>query len=127
MNNSIPTHRITQTTLKLAASLLSLTLVLASGSTAAQSDPVGGVGGTDARRASELTDPQNGNSNNPECSKANSIGIADVKRKGTEKILRRDYACRGQMLESSSSEIIELYLRTGEKIIVLENSAVVVE
>jgi hypothetical protein len=31
------------------------------------------------------------------------------------------------MLESSSSEIIELYLRTGEKIIVLENSAVVVE
>lgn len=127
MNNSIPTRRITQTTLKLVVSLLSLTLVLASGSTAAQSGPVGGVDGKDARRASELTDPLNGNSNNPECSKANSIGIADVKRKGTEKILRRDYACRGQMLESSSSEIIELYLRTGEKIIVLENSAIVVE
>jgi hypothetical protein len=41
--------------------------------------------------------------------------------------LRRDYACRGQILETSSSEIIELYLRTGEKIIALENSAIVVE
>jgi hypothetical protein len=31
------------------------------------------------------------------------------------------------MLETSSSEIIELYLRSGEKIIALENSAIVVE
>lgn len=127
MNNSKPTHRTTQMTPKLAASLLSLTLVLASGITVAQSDTVSGVGGTDARRASELTTPEAGNSNNPDCNKANSIGIADVKQKSTEKILRRDYACRGQMLESSNSEIIELYLRTGEKIIVLENSAIVVE
>ena len=127
MNNSIPTHRPTQTTSKFAASLLSLTLVLASGIAVAQSNNVGGVGGTDTRRVSELTNPVTGNGSNPDCSKANSIGVADVKQKGTEKILRRDYACRGQMLESSNSEIIELYLRTGEKIIVLENSAVVVE
>jgi hypothetical protein len=31
------------------------------------------------------------------------------------------------MLETSSSEIIELYLRSGEKIIALENSAIVVD
>ena len=53
--------------------------------------------------------------------------FAEVKNKNTQQTLRREYACRGQMLESSSTEIIELYLRTGEKIIVLENSAVVVE
>ena len=68
-----------------------------------------------------------GPGNNPDCPKANSIGIVEVKNKNTQQILRREYACRGQMLESSSTEIIELYLRTGEKIIVLENSAIVVE
>jgi hypothetical protein len=127
MNKLIPTQRTEQTMPKLATNLLSLALLLASGITVAQVDTGGGMGGTGARRESELVNPAAGSGSNPDCTKANSIGIADVKNKNTQQILRRDYACRGQMLESSSSEIIELYLRTGEKIIVLENSAIVVE
>lgn len=112
---------------KLATTLFSLALMLASHAAVAQVDTGGGMGGTGTRRESELIDPAGDRANNPDCSKTNSIGIVEVKNKNTQQILRREYACRGQMLESSSSEIIELYLRTGEKIIVLENSAVVVE
>ena len=127
MNKSIPIQKNAQIMAKLATALFSLALMLMSDIAVAQVDTGGGMGGTGARRESELIDPAGGNGNNPDCTKANSIGIVEVKNKTTEKILRREYACRGQMLESSSTEIIELYLRTGEKIIVLENSAIVVE
>lgn len=127
MNRSIPIQQAGRNVPNLATTILSLALLLTSGIAVAQVDTGGGMGGTGTRRESELIDPAGGNSNNPDCTKANSIGIVDVKNKTTEKILRREYACRGQMLESSSTEIIELYLRTGEKIIVLENSAIVVE
>lgn len=127
MNRSIPIQQAGRNVPNLATTILSLALLLTSGIAVAQVDTGGGMGGTGTRRESELIDPAGGNGNNPDCTKANSIGIVDVKNKTTEKILRREYACRGQMLESSSTEIIELYLRTGEKIIVLENSAIVVE
>ena len=127
MNRSIPIQQNAQIMPKLATSLLGLALMLTSVIAVAQVDTGGGMGGTGARRQSELIDPAGGNGNNPDCPKANSIGIVEVKNKNTQQILRREYACRGQMLESSSTEIIELYLRTGEKIIVLENSAIVVE
>ena len=113
--------------LKLATVLFSLVLTLLSSNALAQVDTGGGMGGTGAGRESDLINPAAGSGSNPDCTKANSIGIVEVKNKTTQQILRREYACRGQMLESSSSEIIELYLRTGEKIIVLENSAIVVE
>jgi len=127
MNRSMPIQLTAQIKPKLATALFSLALMLVSHAVVAQVDTGGGMGGTGTRRESELIDPAGGGANNPDCSKTNSIGIVEVKNKNTQQILRREYACRGQMLESSSSEIIELYLRTGEKIIVLENSAVVVE
>ena len=125
MNRSMPIQLSAQIKPRLATTLFSLALMLASSAAVAQVDTGGGMGGTGTHRESDLINPAAGS--NPDCTKANSIGIVEVKNKTTEKILRRDYACRGQMLESSSSEIMELYLRTGEKIIVLENSAVVVE
>lgn len=127
MNKSMPIQLSAQIKPRLATTLLGLALMLASHAAVAQVDTGGGMGGTGTRRESELIDPAGGNANNPDCPKTNSIGIVEVKNKNTQQILRREYACRGQMLESSSTEIIELYLRTGEKIIVLENSAVVVE
>jgi hypothetical protein len=127
MNRSIPIQQTAQIMSKLVTTLLSLSLILASGVTVAQVDTGGGMGGTGTRRESELIDPAGDNGSNSDCTKANSIGIVEVKNKNTQRILRREYACRGQMMESSSSEIIELHLRTGEKIIVLENSAIVVE
>ncbi len=93
----------------------------------AQVDTGGGMGGTGARRESELMNPAAGSDGGADCTRDKSIGIFEVKDKNTQRILRRDYACRGQILETSSLEIIELYLRTGEKIIALENSAIVVE
>lgn len=126
MNRSIPIQQAAQIMPKLGATLFGLVLILLSSVTAAQVDTGGGMGGTGTRRESQPIDPAAGSSN-PDCTKENSIGIVEVKNKKTQRILRREYACRGQMLESSNSEIIELYLRTGEKIIVLENSAIVVE
>ncbi len=127
MNRSMPIQLTAQIKPRLATTLFSLALMLASHAAVAQVDTGGGMGGTGTRHESELIDPAGGSTNNPDCPKTNSIGIVEVKNKNTQQILRREYACRGQMLESSSTEIIELYLRTGEKIIVLENSAVVVE
>lgn len=109
-----------------AALLLSLALMLAPDIALAQVDTGGGMGGTGARRESQPIDPAAG-SDSSDCTKANSIGIIEVKNKITQQILRREYACRGHILESTNVEIIELYLRSGEKIILLENSAMVVE
>jgi hypothetical protein len=109
-----------------ATHVLSAALILVSANTAAQVDTGGGAGGTGARRESQPADPT-ASSSNTDCTKANSIGIIEIKDKTTQQILRRDYACRGQIIESTSSQIIELYFRTGEKVIVLENSAIVVE
>jgi len=113
--------------IKRGISLLGLGVLLFVNSAIAQVDTGGGMGGTGARRESELINPAAGSGANTDCTKANSIGIFELKDKTTQRILRRDYACRGQMLETSSSEIIELYLRSGEKIIALENSAIVVD
>ena len=113
--------------IKRGISLLGLGVLLFVNSAIAQVDTGGGMGGTGARRESELINPAAGSGANTDCTKANSIGIFELKDKMTQRILRRDYACRGQMLETSSSEIIELYLRSGEKIIALENSAIVVD
>jgi len=113
--------------IKRGISLLGLGVLLFVNSAIAQVDTGGGMGGTGARRESELINPAAGSDANADCNKANSIGIFELKDKTTQRILRRDYACRGQMLETSSSEIIELYLRSGEKIIALENSAIVVD
>jgi hypothetical protein len=113
--------------IKQGLSLLGLGVVLFMNSAIAQVDTGGGMGGTGVHRESELINPAAGSDANAVCTKANSIGILEVKDKTTQRILRRDYACRGQILETSNSEIIELYLRTGEKIIGLENSAIVVE
>jgi hypothetical protein len=113
--------------IKRGLALLGLSVLLFMNSALAQVDTGGGMGGTGARRESELINPAAGSDANADCAKANSIGIFELKDKTTQRILRRDYACRGQILESGSSEIIELYLRTGEKIIALENSAIVVD
>lgn len=113
--------------IKRGISLLGLGVLLFVNSAIAQVDTGGGMGGTGAHRESELINPAAGSDANADCTKANSIGIFELKDKTTQRILRRDYACRGQMLETSSSEIIELYLRSGEKIIALENSAIVVD
>lgn len=113
--------------IKRGISLLGLGVLLFVNSVIAQVDTGGGMGGTGTRRESELINPAAGSDANADCTKANSIGIFELKDKTTQRILRRDYACRGQMLETSSSEIIELYLRSGEKIIALENSAIVVD
>jgi hypothetical protein len=88
MNRSIPIQKNVQIMPKLATNLLSLALMLTSGIVVAQVDTGGGMGGTGARRQSELIDPAGGNGNNPDCPKENSIGIIEVKNKNTQQILR---------------------------------------
>jgi hypothetical protein len=92
----------------------------------AQVDTGGGVGGTGARREADLVSPAGGSAPDT-CDKSNSVGIFELKDKNTQRVLRKEYACRGQLLEVGSNELLELYLRTGEKIIALENSAIVIE
>ena len=127
MNKSTPTLANRLALVKQSLPMLGVGTMLIMNLAMAQVDTGGGMGGTGTRRESELINPAAGSDANADCTKANSIGIFEVKDKTTQRILRRDYACRGQILETSSSEIIELHLRTGEKIIALENSAIVVD
>ncbi len=121
----MPIQQARKIMMNAATHVLSAALILISANTAAQADTGGGAGGTGARRESQPADPAS--SSNADCTKANSIGIIETKDKTTQQIFRRDYACRGQIIESTNSQIIELYFPTGEKVIVLENSAIVVE
>ena len=77
-------------------------------------------------RETDLVSPAGGSAPDT-CEKSNSVGIFELKDKNTQRVLRKEYACRGQLLEVGSNEMLELYLRTGEKFIALENSAIVIE
>ena len=106
--------------------VLSLCIIFVASLAWAQVDTGGGVGGTGASRETDLVSPAGGSAPDT-CEKSNSVGIFELKDKNTQRVLRKEYACRGQLLEVGSNEMLELYLRTGEKIIALENSAIVIE
>ena len=106
--------------------VLSLCIILVASLAWAQVDTGGGVGGTGASRETDLVSPAGGSAPDT-CEKSNSVGIFELKDKNTQRVLRKEYVCRGQLLEVGSNEMLELYLRTGEKIIALENSAIVIE
>ncbi len=103
-----------------------LSVILLGGPAVAQ-DTGGGVGGTGIRQESDLIKPAAGSDPIPSCTRENSVGVFELKNKANQQIIRKDYVCRGQLYEVKSSEAFELYLRTGEKITILENSAFVIE
>jgi len=76
---------------KLATTLLSLALMLTSGIAAAQVDTGGGMGGTGARRQSELIDPAGGNAVkcwNQAARKSSSFICAQAKKSLCLRIVR---------------------------------------
>jgi hypothetical protein len=115
-----------RTGLQCLSPALWLFVILLGGPAVAQ-DTGGGVGGTGMRQESDLIKPAAGSDPSRGCTKENSVGVFELKNKANEQIIRKDYVCRGQLYEVKSSEVFELYLRTGEKITILENSAFVIE
>jgi len=115
-----------RTGLQFLAPALWLSLILLGGPVAAQ-DTGGGVGGTGMRQESDLIKPAAGSDPSPVCTKENSVGVFELKNKANQQIIRKDYMCRGQLFEVKGTEVLELYLRSGEKITILENSAFIIE
>ena len=118
-----------ETTMSIARiTALALSLFFMSVDASAQVDGGGGMGGTGGRKESELLNPATAQGgDNTDCTKDRSIGAFDAKDKNSQRSLRQGYICRGYQIESGSNEILELYLRNGEKIILLEGSALVIE
>jgi hypothetical protein len=87
----------------------------------AQTDNGGGMGGTGIKDNSKLMAPAQ---SDDICTKDRSIGVFQIKSSNDNRIKSQGYVCEGQLLQASSTEIIELQLRLGEKLTVLENSKV---
>ncbi len=122
-NSCAPSNR---TGLQCLSSALWLSVILLGGPSVAQ-DTGGGVGGTGMRQESDLVKPAAGSDPSPSCTRENSVGVFELKNKANQQIIRKDYMCRGHLFEVKGAEVLELYLRSGEKITVLENSAFVIE
>jgi len=61
------------------------------------------------------------------CKKESSIGLYQLRATKDHKVKEQGYVCSGQSLKAKSAETIEVHLRSGEKIKILENSHIYFE
>jgi hypothetical protein len=94
-------------------------------SASAQTDTGGGMGGTGIKDKPATVEPAAAEQPLAKsCKNENSIGLYQLRVNKDNKVKEQGYVCTGQTLKTKSAETIEIHLRSGENIKILENSQV---